>query len=136
MVEVANPAGRLVTYRVRSPVDDANAANAAVQLGNAVRAIAGRVVLCTDLTGARTFAPETAERWVQVMRSDNPRLERSAILVGESARVSLQIERMVREAQHPGRRTFRDVAELSQWLAPVLDEAERAALERFLAAVV
>jgi hypothetical protein len=132
MIEVANPAGRLITYRVRSPVDDANAANAAVQLAAAVEAVAGRVVVCTDLTDARTFAPATTERWVQLMRADNPRLERSAILIGESATVSLQLERMVRESQHPGRRTFRRADELAAWLAPVLDEAERASLARFL----
>jgi hypothetical protein len=136
MIEVANPAGRLITYRVRVPVDDGNAANAAAQLASAVKAIAGRVVVCTDLTDARTFAPETAERWVKVMRADNPRLERSAILLGDSATVSLQLERMVREAQHPDRRIFHDAGALAAWLAPVLDDAERAALERFLDAAL
>ncbi len=133
MVEVSNPAGRLVTFRVRSPVEDANAGAAAVELRSVVGRVAGRVVICTDLTDARTFAPSTVERFVQAMKADNPRLERSAILLGpDSPTLLLQLERMIKESSHPGRRTFRDTAELAEWLRPVLGEDEQRALDVFL----
>jgi hypothetical protein len=133
MVEVSNPAGRLVTFRVRPPVEDANAGAAAVELRSAVGRVDGRVVICSDLTDARTFAPATVERFVQAMKADNPRLERSAILLGpESPTLLLQLERMIKESNHPARRTFRDAAELAEWLRPVLTDDEQRALAGFL----
>src|SRR5438270_5557848 len=136
MVEVANPVGRLITFRVRSPVEDGNAERAAIELRRAVQAIEGQVVICTDLTDARTFAPATVERFVQVMKADNPRLERSAVLLADNSAVfALQIERVVREANSPARRTFREAGPLIEWLRPSLTPAEEAALVAFLAAM-
>ena len=135
MVEVLNPAGRLVTFRVRPPVEDANAGAAAVELRNTVGRVEGRVVICTDLTDARTFAPSTVERFVQAMKADNPRLERSAILLGNnSATFVMQIERIVREAHSPVRHTFREAGPLVEWLRPSLTSSEEAALMGVLAA--
>jgi hypothetical protein len=136
MVEVANPVGKLVTFRVRSPVEDGNAERAAIDLRRAVQGISGPVVICTDLTDARTFAPAVVDRFLQVMRADNPRLERSAILLGKSsATFELQIERLVREADSPARHTFRDTRALVDWLRPSLTRDEEAALVGFLAAM-
>lgn len=130
---VENPAGRLVTFRVVSPVDDANAANAAADLRKHVAAVSGRVVICTDLTDARVFSPGTTEVFVAQMKAGNPKLERSAILLGDnSPTFILQLERMVREAASPDRRTFRKPSELEAWLQPVLTPAEQTALHSFL----
>jgi hypothetical protein len=130
---VTNPAGRLVTFRVVSPVDDGNAAKAAAELRRIVQSIEGRVVICTDLTDARVFAPGTTDAFVKAMKADNPKLERSAILLGgDSPTFLLQLERMVREAASPDRRTFRDQRELAQWLEPILSERELMALRAFL----
>ncbi len=130
---VHNPAGRLVTFRVVSPVDDGNAARAATDLRAIVQRITGRVVICTDLTDARVFAPGTTESFIRTMKADNPKLERSAILLGaNSPTFILQLERMVREAASPARRTFRDLGELTAWLEPVLAPDELAALREFL----
>jgi hypothetical protein len=131
---VATPAGRLITFRVSSPVQDANAQLAATELRAAVASIPGRIVVCTDLTDARVFAPGATTTFIQTMRADNAKLERSAILLGsKSATFLLQLERMVREANHPARRTFRDAEELAGWLALVLSAAEQKALHAFLA---
>jgi hypothetical protein len=130
---VDNPAGRLVTFRVVSPVDDANAGRAAADLRRTIGAIGGTVVVCTDLTDARVFAPEVTEAFVKAMKADNPKIERSAILLsGRSAIFLLQLERMIREAANPARRSFRDLHELGGWLAPVLSPGERTALWAFL----
>jgi hypothetical protein len=134
MVEIGNPAGRLITFRVRSPVEDKNSENAAAELRRAVQGVNGQVVVCSDLTEAKTFSPETTERFIQLMKSDNPRLERSALLVSaESATFILQLERMLREANNPIRRTFRERQELIDWLRPSLTPTERTALAAFLA---
>jgi hypothetical protein len=135
MTEVRNPIGRLVTFRVAPPVEDSNSARAALELRNAIGAISGPVVVCADLTAARTFSPETTQRFVALMRSDNPKLERGALLLdGRAATFALQVERMVREANLPARRAFRERGELHAWLEPFLTSAEQAALTQFLAA--
>ena len=91
----------------------------------------------SDLRAARTFSPETTDRFVALMRSDNAKIERTATIVShESPTLGLQVARMAREAGHPGRRAFFDVAELVAWLEPVLSEDERLALDVFLAAGV
>jgi hypothetical protein len=133
MYAVENPAGRLVTFRVSPPVDDGNAASAAEDLRRTILAIDGPVIVCTDLTGARTFAPHTAQRFIALMKADNSKIERSAFLLGaDHATVQLQVERMVREAASPARRTFGGAGELRDWLEPLLTAAEQAALAAFL----
>jgi hypothetical protein len=134
LVVVENPVGRLITYRVVPPVDDGNATRAATLLRTAIVAIGRPVVICADLTEARTFAAGTAAQFVALMRSDNPKLERSALLLSEtSATLVLQIERMVREAASPARRVFLDRQTLRGWLHLVLSQDEGVALEEFLA---
>ena len=131
---VATPAGRLVTFRVISPLEDANAARAAADLRRAIASIEGQAIVCTDVTQARTLAPTTADAFVRAMRADNPKIERSAIYLGaQSATFLMQLERMIREAASAARRTFRDPVELQAWLGPLLNEAEQEALREFIA---
>jgi hypothetical protein len=81
-----------------------------------------------------TFAPGTVDRFVALMKSGNPKIERSALLVNtESAALGLQISRMLKEAAHPARRAFADPSELTTWLSPVLTVNEQSALAAFLA---
>ena len=137
MVEIGNPAGRLVTFRVVPPVDDGNATKAATGLRAAIVAIPGPVIVCADVTGARTFSADTTQQFVALMKSDNRKVERSALLLSDSsATFLLQIERMVREAANPARRTFRDPRSLLEWLRPILLPPEEAALEGFLASTI
>ena len=133
MHEVRNPAGRLVTFRVVPPISDENGANASIDLRSAVVARPGTVVVISDLSAARTFSPQTTNRFIELMKSDNPRIEKSALLLppGE-ATLALQVARMVTEAAHPARRTFTVASELRAWVDPVLTDEERLALAAFL----
>jgi hypothetical protein len=133
MVVVGNPAGRLVTFRVVPPVDDGNSANAAAQLRSTITAIRGPVIVCADLTDGRTFSAGTTQQFVALMKADNAKIERSALLLSDaSATFLMQVERMVREAANPARRTFRDARALREWLNPVLSGPEGTALSAFL----
>jgi hypothetical protein len=133
LVIVENPAGRLITFRVVPPVDHSNATHAATELRTAIAALGVPVVICADLTQARTFSADTSEQFVALMKSDNPKLERSALLLSDaSATLLLQMARIVREAASPARRTFHDRQTLREWLHPVLSLEERGALEKFL----
>ena len=95
---------------------------------------APQVVICGDYRGMRIFSPDVAERFVVMLTAANPRVERSAILCSpDHATALLQIERTVRQAANPSRRTFRDAAELTAWLGEVLTPDERARVAAFLA---
>jgi hypothetical protein len=95
---------------------------------------ARRVVLCTDLRATQLFAPDVASRIIDLMRSDNPRIERNGVLGNESAIFTLQVQRLLIEARSPGRRRiFTDTAGLEAWLAESLTPDESVRLRQFLA---
>jgi hypothetical protein len=132
MYLIENFVGRLIEVRVETPV----APEELEAFGRRLRAVlaphAFPVAFCVDLRGARLFPPEVSDGFVALMRADNPRLDRSAFLVSESALFSLQVERMIREAGSPKRRTFREAAELSTWLGETLSPEEKARLVAYL----
>jgi hypothetical protein len=134
MHQAANPAGRLVTFRVVPPVSDENGERASLDLRALIVANPQSVVVVSDLSIARAFSPETTERFVALMKSGNPKLLRSALLVAADApTLNLQIARMMKEAGNPARRAFDDAHALMEWLDPDLTTAERAALATFFA---
>jgi hypothetical protein len=133
MHEVRTPGGRLVTLRLVSPIDDLEANDVVQAIRRGLGAITTQVVICTDLTEARTFSPPVATRFTELMRADNPKIERSAFLLArDAATFSLQVERMIRESKSPHRRTFTDAAELERWLAAMLTPDELTHLRSFL----
>ena len=123
-----------MTFRVVPPPTEEHGQRAAAELRTHIVSIPGPVVVVSDLRAARTFSPQTTERFVALMRSDNAKIERTAMLVGnDSPTLGLQIARLIKEAGHPGRRAFHDAHELSEWLHEVLGADEQSALASFLA---
>jgi len=135
MFSVENHSGRLIETRTSSlaTLDEVS------QFGARFREVAQanddrRVVICGDYRGMRILAPEVAEKFVAMLMVNNPRIERSAVLCAADHPTSgLQLERTVRQAGNPSRRTFRDPAELTAWLGEVLTMEERTRLAMFLA---
>jgi hypothetical protein len=124
--------GRLLEARISSPIALPEVAAFGKRLVQLLTPTRGQVVICTDIRRANVFPPEVADAFVGLMKSDNPRLERSAFLVGESAMFGLQVERMLRDAGNPARKSFRDRAVLAAWLGELLDAKERARLAQYL----
>jgi hypothetical protein len=130
----ANPAGRLITFRIVPPVSDDNSERASLDLRALIVANPQPVVVISDLSIARAFSPETTARFVALMKSDNPKLFRAGTLISpEAPTLMLQIGRMMKEAGNPARRAFHDAKELMTWLDPDLTINERAALAAFFA---
>jgi len=87
-----------------------------------------RSVICADWRAAGLLSPEVAEGLIGLLRVGNAFFERSAILLAkDQALFGMQVERVVREAKNPARRTFRDPLKMRTWLAEVLsaDEVRR-----------
>jgi hypothetical protein len=134
MITLHPKAGRLAGVRIISPVTDEELIAFVPQMVKWVRSIVGQVVFCHDVRGTIVLTETISSRVIDLMRHDNPRLKRAALLLPTgSAVLALQFERIIREAGNPARRTFRRAAEAQEWLSEVLVPAEQEGLAQFLA---
>jgi hypothetical protein len=131
---VGNHVGRLFEMRVMPPVTMEETTRFLQDIVRLTTAQPAKIVACTDLRGAvRTTDPDTIDFIAGILRSENPRLERNAlILSAASPTFMLQMERMVKTAANDRRRIFKTRGEAESWLAEVLTGAERARLRTFL----
>ncbi len=103
------------------------------RLADLMRAQPAKIVFCTDLRALEKFGPEEEKALITLMQTDNPRIEKSAMLVNASGRFGVQVLKMIQEAENRARRVFREPADVQTWLAPVLTAAESTRLSEFLA---
>lgn len=134
MFTVANEVGRLVEIRLGTKLPIEEAPRFIQEVMRITANIAGRVVGVTDLrAGTRTADPDMIGVVSGMLRSENPKIERNALLVApDSALFALQMDRMIKGAGSTARRLFRARHEVEAWLAPVLTPAECARLALFL----
>ena len=132
MYTLENHVGRLMELRVESPVTLDQLQTFHSTVARLVKPHSGQVAICTDLMGARVFPQPVTDRWTAIIQQENPAVERNAVLVGESAVFSMQVERILREAGSVNRRSFRAANDLVAWLATILTQAERTRLNAFL----
>jgi len=136
MYSVTCVTGRLVEVRFLS-MDTVEEARAYVaDLSNLIGRLHGLVVPCGDVRRIAThiYAPGVAEIMLAGVAALNERIERAAlVLPTRNATFDLQTGRMVREAGHASRRSFRSAGEAEAWLGQVLTPDERTRLEWFLA---
>jgi hypothetical protein len=91
------------------------------------------VIVCADYREVRFVKAELVSQFVDFLRTVAPKIERSAVLLArDHAIFSMQMTRMVREANFPQRRTFTDPNELEVWLGEVLTPEEVTRLRVFL----
>jgi len=126
--------GRLLEVRAVLPIllDEIPSLQASVR---AIFEQAPRLVVA--ILDARNYGiepPTAADLFLQQIKQDNPRIERSAFLIepGQSL-LGLQLDRVIREAGNPNRRLFRDAEAATAFLRPSLTPEESARLDAFLA---
>ena len=132
MYTIENRVGRLVELRVESPVTEEELMKFHDTLAKVCKPIKGQIATCTDLAGATVFLQPVAARWIEIIKQESPIVERNAILVGEGAVFSMQVERIIRQAGFKNRKAFFTSATLIAWLGEILTVRERARLEQFL----
>jgi hypothetical protein len=128
--------GRLIEVRApRGLTSLADIDAFTAQVLAAMRQTGGRALLCADYRRSSPLMPEATGSWSHAMREGNEALIRSAVLVDPgNTMFNLQLDRVVRCAGHAGhRRIFADAGELRDWLGDVATEAERQAIDAFLA---
>jgi hypothetical protein len=131
MYTITHTVGRLVEIAIASPVSIEEAARWGVDHQSVIDAVRGPYVCLVDLVDATVFPPDVVQAYVSTMKGEE-RLLRTGTLLNPSPTLSLQIQRMIKEANHPGRRAFRDPEELAVWLGEILTDAERARLRAVL----
>jgi hypothetical protein len=95
----------------------------------------GLVVAAADWRLGAIYRPEITEGMLGILKADNPRLELSAHVLGSSALLNLQIERLVREAGKSSRRIFRTAGEAHAFLSTALTAPEAAWLKQWYDAI-
>lgn len=134
MLTIQNAAGRVIEIRAGAPLEGEDVERFRRKLADFIDSSPVPMVVCADISGLRILPPDLAQELVWIMRHDNPRIERSAILLpGDRASLELQFDRLLTEAANANRRCFQDSGELERWLGVVLNKAECIRLGRFLA---
>jgi hypothetical protein len=123
--------GKLVEIKISSPVSLEETVPWSVAHDELIASINGPYVCFVDLVDAKVFPQEVAEGYVRTMKNE-ARLRRTGTLLNTSPTFGMQIQRMIREAQNPERRAFRDPRELAAWLGEALNEKEAQRLHEIL----
>jgi hypothetical protein len=132
MYKIIHHTGKLVEIRIWSPVSIDEAVRWAQDHEDAIREIGGPYVCFVDVVDATVFPQDVADAYVATMKNE-PRLQRTGVLLNQSPTLGLQVQRMIRESNHPSRKVFRDPSRLEAWLDDVLDPYERRRLRDVLA---
>jgi len=123
--------GKLVEIRIWSPVTLEETVPWGEAHDSLVSKIDGAYVCLVDLVDATVFPQDVAHGYVRTMKNET-NLVRTGTLLNQSPTFGMQIQRMIREANNPNRRAFRDPSELYEWLSEVLDDEERGRLRELL----
>ena len=135
MYEVEPCMGRLVLVRWRGPLSMDEFMPFLSRVRDVAVAAPGRLVFCSDYRGAESFPSAALEPIVwSLLRQDNPRTDCSVFLLDEeNSTLRAQVESMLVQSGHPGRKIFTAAASLIAWIAPRLDTLEQRRLHTFLA---
>jgi hypothetical protein len=130
---VEHRVGRLVEARLFAPRSVEEVHTFREGMRSAFVAAGARCLICADWRGANLLAPPVADALVDLLRRGNRHFERSAVLLPERAPLfALQVERVVREAASPVRRTFVAPSALCAWLGEMATDEEKRRMAAFL----
>ena len=136
MYSVTNRVGRLIEAWITTPVslDEANRQFLETRTCvNTLAATGRKVVIICDFTQVQLFAPEVSDKLLQIMRGDTPHIDRVGFWINDAQPMfNLQLQRMIREAGSPARRTFPRRMAIESWLGERLSQPERERLHAFL----
>ena len=124
--------GRLVEVRPEKLQSIAAVKAIGAAIGRVMRELGTEALFCVDWRRLRVLAPEVATALAELLKGGNSRTLRSAALIDGRATFGLQMERVIREANNPSRRAFRDPVEMVEWLGELATPAESARARDFL----
>jgi hypothetical protein len=116
---------RLVELVLTPPLGVADVGDTVAAIGVEVRRGAPTpVVFAADIRALQVMPPEVAEKFLAMLRSNSPAVERTAVLIPiERGVLALQVERLIHSGGHANRRTFDNPQEAIAWLQEVTPDA-------------
>jgi hypothetical protein len=132
MYTIESRVGRLIEVRFWSPILGEEPGAWRRDHERMIAAMLNTYVFFIDLADAPVFPPDMIEAFSLTMRNET-RLLRMAILLGSSPTLGLQMQRMVRDSQHPNRKIFREPREAESFLSEILTLSERTRLHELAA---
>jgi hypothetical protein len=117
--------GRIAQEEVKQFVEDSR------------RAVSGymerglKTVACVDMRDSTVLTPDEFQVVGQMLRSTNVHIEANGLCC-RSPTLILQMQRLLREANHPGRRVFATAQETAQYLGTYTSKADLKVIEAFL----
>jgi len=131
--EVECRVGRLIVTRLIALHDPREVRQVQLAVMRAIEEAGTKAVICSDWRLIDIFAPSVADAILDMLNATNHIVFRGGILLNvEKATLNLQVERILRDARHPGRRCFRDKDNLLHWLGESLEPAEVEAARCFM----
>lgn len=127
MYTIESKVGRLIEVRFWSPILGEEPGAWRRDHERMITAMLNTYVVFIDLADAPVFPPDMIEAFSSTMRNE-VRLLRMGILLGSSPTLGLQMQRLLRDAQHPHRRLFREPREAEAYLSEILTLSERTRL--------
>ncbi|MAQ15106.1 MAG: hypothetical protein CMN30_09980 [Sandaracinus sp.] len=124
--------GLLLLTRVVAPVTIDEYAGFMGDIRRILGKATGQVVICTDWREAGTLTRDVADAFVWLMRRDNPKIGRVAVLVGDED--TTQVAAMIAEANNDRRRLCRNLDEVDAFLKPITHAGTRRRIHEFLGA--
>lgn len=125
MIDVKNQVGRLIEVVFETPTTPSEWRELAKQLSFIQSQSIEKYMYCANMAKAKLFQPEEVKLLKKIMEMDNSRLLRTAMYFGTNSAVFLlQMERLIREAASPSRKTFRDPQKLISWMSEVATPEE------------
>jgi hypothetical protein len=139
---IDNRCGRLIEIVMASRMTVDETTEFRARMWQVLSKVDGRAVIVVDMVRAEMFNQEVADRLLMMLRTDNPKVERSAYVLGAQGAFGYQVERIIREAvegcdrtRAPHRQSFRDKREAERFAGEVLNEEERHRLAAFIDAM-
>jgi|GEM_PF-1214001 len=132
MYTIESKVGRLVEVRFWTPILGEEPGAWRRDHERMIAAMLNTYVFFIDLADAPVFPPDMITAFKETMRNET-RLLRMAFLLGSSPTLALQMQRLVRDVQHPHRRIFREPREAEGYLSEILTLSERTRLHELAA---
>ena len=125
--------GRLYEHRLGTLRSDEEFAALKTKGKSLMQSHGAPVVVCADYRLIAFVKAELVSPFVEFLSGVSPHIERSAVLLSNDHGIfSVQMKRMIRDANFPNRRAFEDPREAEAWLGEVLNAEERKRLHAFV----
>jgi hypothetical protein len=134
MIELTAPHPRVALLRFSGRISLEETQRFASELGSILhgRARSGvKTVCCGDFRDTSLFKPDVFEVFTALLRSDNPAVEAAGHCC-RSPSLLLQLERMMREGAHPGRKVFAEPEQTLAYLAKFVDDEALRSMRKHL----